>query len=147
MHTIEHTIDIAAPLSQILTAVTTKDGFRGWWTRDTTFDAATQQATFRFGKAAGAVAMTFRLDRSDERGVAMTCVAHEANPDWLGTRLEIALAPTQAGTRVHLVHAGFAANNECYAMCIKGWAFFLASLAKYVETGTGEPHVSPSAAA
>ena len=146
MYSIETTIEIAAPLSTVLAAVTTTEGLRGWWTKDTQTSTAKREHTFRFAKAGGGMAVTFRVDREDDRGIAMTCVAEENNSDWLGTKLEISLAPTASGTRVQLVHAGYPAKNEVYAMCTKGWAFFLGSLQKYAQTGTGEPHGKPAAA-
>src|SRR5205814_3189987 len=35
---------------------------------------------------------------------------------------------------------------ETYDACTKGWAFFLGSLKRYLETGLGEPHVGPTQA-
>ena len=140
MYTIENTIDIAAPLATVLAAVTTKEGFRGWWTKDTECDSAKQEATFGFRNDGKVV--TFKLDHLDDRGIAMTCIRETNNPDWLGTKLAITLAPSALGTRVRLVHDGYAAKNECFERCVKGWAFFLASLAKYATTGTGEPYAA-----
>ena len=37
-------------------------------------------------------------------GIVMTCIAHENNPDWLGTTFSIELSETPTGTRVPLVH-------------------------------------------
>jgi len=58
------------------------------------------------------------------------------------------LAPTADGaTRVDCIHSGYPAKNEVYAMCTKGWAFFMGSLQRYLETGKGEPHTGPAKAA
>jgi uncharacterized protein YndB with AHSA1/START domain len=138
MHTIETTIEIAAPLATVHAAITTEAGYRGWWSEDSDYDG--KRAEFRFVRKSDTMIATFRVERVDARGIAMTCVAEQNNPDWRGTTLDIALEPTATGTRVRLVHAGYPDNNECYAQCTKGWQFFLGSLDKYAATGTGSPH-------
>src|SRR5579883_801500 len=124
MHTIQLSIEIAAPIPTLRTAITTREGFRAWFAFDTQVDAA-GRFTFSFAPRT----VTFRLDRADDRGVAMTCVEEQENPDWLGTELVIALTPLASGkTRVDLVHSGYPTKNECYARCIDGWQHFLSSL-------------------
>ena len=135
MHTIELSTEITAPLSTLRAAMTTREGFRGWLADDTRVDAAGRY-TFSFAPRA----VTFTLDRADDRGIAMTCVHEQDNPDWLGTNLAILLTPMASGkTRVELVHAGYPSKNECYSRCIKGWEHFLSSLALYATTGKGMP--------
>jgi uncharacterized protein YndB with AHSA1/START domain len=139
MYTIENTIEVAAPLATLRTAITTRDGFRAWLNDDTQVDSAGRY-TFTFALPEETRAVTFTLDRADDRGVAMTCVHHENNPDWLGTELAITLTPIAGGkTRVDLAHAGYRSKNECYERSVPGWAHFLASLAQYATTGKGEP--------
>jgi len=138
MFTIDTIIDITAPLSKIRTAITTQDGFRAWFAQDADFDC--KHATFRFSQPTETRSVTFRVDRCYERGVTMTCVAHENNPDWLGTTLAIDLTETSTGARVHLVHSGYPAKNEVYERCSDAWPYFLRSLASYMITGTGEPY-------
>jgi len=137
MHTIDCTLDIAAPLPRVLDAITTEPGFRAWLAQDA--DVARERATFRFAVPTEPRSVTFRIDRRDETGIAMTCIAHEHNADWLGTTLAITLAATASGTRVHLSHTGYAAHNEVFERCNEAWPHFLRSLASYMMTGTGEP--------
>jgi uncharacterized protein YndB with AHSA1/START domain len=137
MFTIDHTIDISAPLAVLHAAITTEAGYRAWWTQDCDYDG--KQATFRFTRASGTRAVTLRIDRADARGIAMTCTSQQNNPDWIGTTLAISLAETATGTRVRLVHAGFQAKNEHFGQCTTAWTFFLGSLGKYATTGAGEP--------
>jgi uncharacterized protein YndB with AHSA1/START domain len=138
MFTIDRMIDIAAPLSRVRTAVTTEAGYRAWWAQDADFDG--KRATFRFAQPNETRTVTFRVDRCDENSIAMTCIAQENNPDWLGTTLALELRETPAGTRVHLVHSGYPAKNEVYERCCEAWAYFLRSLARYMITGNGEPY-------
>jgi uncharacterized protein YndB with AHSA1/START domain len=138
MFTIKNTIDVAAPLASVLTAITTESGYRAWCSQDTDFDD--EQVTFRFAVPGTPRSVTFRVDRCDGSGIVMTCIAHENNADWLGTTLAIELDQAPTGTRVHLAHSGYRAKNEVYERSIAGWAYFLRSLASYLMTGTGEPY-------
>jgi uncharacterized protein YndB with AHSA1/START domain len=147
-YSIEHVIEIAGAAPKVLAAVSTKEGFAGWWTRDLACDSAKREATFRFAKPEHTCSMTFHLDALDDASIVMTCIREDNQPEWLGTELAIRLASTPVGTRVQLVHAGFRARTEHFDVCVKGWAFFLGSLKSYVETGVGQPFESaPSIAA
>lgn len=138
MFIIDTSIDISAPLTRVHAAITTESGFRKWWAEDSDFDG--QLATVRFSLPTEVRSITLRFDRCDARGVLMTCVAHENNPDWLGTRLAIELSETPSGTRVRLLHSGYPAKNEVYERCCEAWPYFLRSLASYATTGCGEPY-------
>ena len=138
MFTIDRTIDIHAPLARVRTAITTEAGYRAWLAQDADFDG--KQATFRFPQPNETRSVTLRVDRCDGSGIVMTCIAHENNPDWVGTTLTIALGETEAGTRVHLVQSGYRARNEVYERSVAGWDYFVRSLASYMMTGTGEPY-------
>ena len=138
MFTIDTSIDIAAPLARVRTAISTESGYRAWCAEDADFDG--KQATFRFPQPSETRSVTFHVDRCDGTGISMTCIAQENNPDWLGTTLAIELGETGAGTRVHLVHSGYRAKNEVYERCSEAWPYFLRSLASYLMTGTGEPY-------
>jgi uncharacterized protein YndB with AHSA1/START domain len=138
MFTIDTTIDITAPLARVRTAITTEAGFRAWLAQDADFDG--KHATFRFPQPTETRSVTLQVDRCDGSGIAMTCVAHQNNPDWVGTTLAIALAETEAGTQLHLVQSGYRTKNEVYERSIQGWQYFLRSLSSYMMTGTGEPY-------
>jgi uncharacterized protein YndB with AHSA1/START domain len=138
MFTIDSTIDIAAPLASVRTAITTEAGYHAWLAQDADFDG--KRATFRFAVPNDPRSVTFEVDRCDGNGIGMTCIAHENNADWLGTTLAISLGETPTGTRVHLVHSGYRTKNEVYERSSEAWPYFLRSLASYMITGTGEPY-------
>lgn len=138
MFTIDSTIDIAAPLARVRIAITTEAGFRAWFAEDADFDG--RQATFRFSQPSESRSVTLRVDPIAESNIAMTCIAHENNADWLGTALTITLSEIPSGTRVRLVHAGYPAKNEVYERCSEAWPYFLRSLESYMMTGTGKPY-------
>ena len=138
MFTIDSKIEITAPLAHVRTAITTEAGYRAWFAQDADFDG--KRATFRFAQPTEMRSVTLEVDRCDDGGIEMKCIAHENNPDWVGTRLAIELGETPAGTHVHLTHSGYPAKNEVYERCLGAWAYFLRSLASYTMTGTGEPY-------
>jgi uncharacterized protein YndB with AHSA1/START domain len=138
MFTIDNTIDVAAPLARVRTAITTEAGYRAWLAQDADFDG--KQATFRFSQPTEMRSVTLQVERCDANGIVMTCTAHENNSDWVGTTLAIELGETSTGTRVHLAHSGYPAKNEVYERCSEGWAYFMRSLSSYMMTGTGEPY-------
>ena len=138
MFTIDTQIDIPAPLARVLTAISTEAGYRAWFAQDADFDG--KRATFRFSQPTETRSVTLQVDRCGGSGIVMTCIAHQNNPDWLGTTLALELGETPAGTRVHLAHSGYPARNEVYERCSEAWAYFLRSLASYMTTGAGEPY-------
>jgi uncharacterized protein YndB with AHSA1/START domain len=60
MFTIDSTIDIAAPLARVRTAITTESGYRAWFAQDADFVG--NQATFRFRQPSERRSVTFQVD-------------------------------------------------------------------------------------
>ena len=133
MYTIENTIEIAAPASSILAALTTEAGLRGWFTESATFDG--KHATFTFARPEITRVVSFAVERCDARGIVLRCTAEQNNPEWRDTTLAMSVE----GNHVRLVHSGYPAKDECYERCVQGWAYFMPSLKSYVETGRGTP--------
>ncbi|MFF5173834.1 SRPBCC domain-containing protein [Micromonospora sp. NPDC000089] len=63
----------------------------------------------------------------------------EDTQEWLGTTIEIDIAPTDTGTRLRFRHAGLTPRLDCWDACSNGWAQFMASIESYARTGTGTP--------
>ena len=133
-------------------AVSTAEGFAGWWCRTSTVDAKVGgEAEFRF--YGGEAIMVFRFDKLEpNRLVEMTCIrTHNANParqadKWQGTRLAFEVKPGDGGnTAVHLQHDGWAetVGEDVLAQIRQGWNHFGNSLQQYVETGKGMPYDDP----
>jgi uncharacterized protein YndB with AHSA1/START domain len=135
--------ELPASAEEAYAALTTLDGLRGWWTRDTQGDPTLDGEfilTFRSGNTT-----TMRVTRLDPpRRVEWTCVAQHIDtfdpPDeWLETRVIFDLVPAGATTRLTLTHEGLA-WLECRSECIPGWEFYIGtSLPGYLQSGQGSP--------
>jgi Activator of Hsp90 ATPase homolog 1-like protein len=133
-------VTIGASPDAVFEALTTLEGLAGWWTSVSGDGLTGGELTFTFGPGAQAV---MRVDAA-ERGVGvrwtpLSCVLE----DWVGTTLyfDVEAAPA-GGTELRFRHAGLA-QLECFDECRTSWDHFIvASLAAYVETGTGHPNGS-----
>ena len=131
---------INAKPAEVLTALTTTDGFRHWWTDDAEVGRDIgAPAIFRFGT----IEVTFLIDRIDRHGIEMTCVDHKNYPEWLDTHLAFRVTPDGEGAYVDMLHDGFRDKNGCYAQCVERWNHYLTSLRAYCETGRGTPQLRP----
>ena len=142
MATVAHEVRAKVDPNQAYKAVSTQEGFRGWWTRASKVDPKVGgEAEFRFSQ--GGAAMTFRFDElKPGKSVKMTCVRTNDQPgghvdNWVGTVLEFEIEPAGGETVVRLRHGGV--PGESLAQTQKGWGHFGASLKQYFETGTGTP--------
>jgi uncharacterized protein YndB with AHSA1/START domain len=147
MESITTTTDIAAAPAKIYQALTTAEGQRGWWTTDCEVGKKVgEEAAFRFNPMSGGggtMEVRFRIDTLvPNEAVEWTCVGQQNNPEWQGTRIAFRLRSAGNGkTTLDFAHSGFAARSAVYEACTKGWTYFIESLKKYAETGTGTPHV------
>jgi hypothetical protein len=133
-------LTLAASAEVVFDALTTVEGLAGWWAPVTGNGLTGGELTFTFGPGAQAV---MRVDAA-ERGVGvrwtpLSCVLE----DWVGTTVHFDISPAEAGgTELRFRHAGLA-QLECFNECRTSWDHFIvASLAAYVETGTGHPNGS-----
>jgi hypothetical protein len=108
MELIGANIRINAKPTLVLTALTTTDGFRHWWTDDAEMGREiAAPAIFRFG----AIEVTFLIDRIDRHGIEMTCVHHKNCTEWLDTHLAFRVIPDGKGAYVDLLHDGSATKT------------------------------------
>jgi uncharacterized protein YndB with AHSA1/START domain len=146
MHHYQQDMTLNGSPAAVYAALTTAEGLRGWWTEDC--DIATTvggELVFRFGAHYKAM----RIERLvTDTEVAWLCTAAHIDVDrfqrkdeWVETRIVFTLARDgDAGTRLHFEHVGLVPEFECWDVCSEGWQHFLASLGRYVETGSGTPY-------
>ncbi len=145
-------IHFKASASKLYAALSTQAGLRGWWTQTCTADEVVGgQARFDFGE-------NYKRMRIDtlrpHRQVRWQCLESHIHVDgrsyreneWAGTTIVFRInedTPTHCVLRFE--HLGLTPALECHALCDAGWTHFLASLVRYVETGTGTPHLASEA--
>jgi uncharacterized protein YndB with AHSA1/START domain len=137
MSSIHQKVTIDAPAEKVFAALTRSSGYHGWWCKDS--DIAEEVggvSALRFMKGGTPVHMKFRVDAIEPARILWTCVEHTM-PPWVGTFLSWRLAPAGKSTEVAFEHGGW--QGDAPGPVVEGWSHFLASLEKYVETGTGEP--------
>lgn len=59
--------------------------------------------------------------------------------EWKGTTVVFDISKTGDKTTLLFTHIGLTPEVECYKDCQKGWTYFIDSLHKLIETGTGVP--------
>jgi uncharacterized protein YndB with AHSA1/START domain len=139
MPDIMHLLRINAEQDRVYGAITTAEDVRNWWTRDCDLDEAVGGAgVFRFYD--NRVVTNVRIDALRRPShVGWTTVSSTAPGGWDGTTISFDLRAEGDVTVLLFAHRGFAAAGENYARVTTGWAYFLFSLQRYLETGTGVP--------
>lgn len=117
-----------------------------WWTIQASEAADVGDLlTVRFGDP---YFMSMEVEKTDpdELLVWKVVAAHmfvegagTGNTEWIGTRIRWNISGTENGSEVSLLHEGLVPSFECYATCKNGWDYFLVSLKRFLETGTGSP--------
>ena len=130
-----HRVGIASSLDKVYDAITTIDGFSGWWTENTsgTTDVG-GVIRFRFG--AGGFDMEV-VEVDPGRSVLWKVI--DGPEEWIGTTVEWQLKRDDDYTIVLFRHLGWKEPVEFMHHCSTKWAVFLLSLKELVETGKGAP--------
>ncbi len=139
MPDVMHYLKIAASPDRVFEAITTADGVRNWWTRETELDpAAGGRGVFSF--YGGRVVTKVHIDGLEpSAGVRWTVVSSTAPGGWEGTTISFDLSPEEDDTVLRFAHRGFREAGDAYARVTTGWAYFLFSLQQYLQTGQGGP--------
>ncbi|WP_420547018.1 SRPBCC domain-containing protein [Curvivirga sp.] len=125
-------------------------GYSQWWTScEGAYGKLGDRITFKFPPQVSYWTFEARQLVPDQY-VELECVeAHHiildkpesSKTEWLGTTLRFKIEAIEDQVRVELTHDGLTPQKDCYEVCEAGWDhFFLNSLQKYLNTGTGEPH-------
>ena len=134
---LHHRIGIVSPSADaVYAALTTIDGLAGWWTTDTTGDAALG-GTLSFRFLPGGFDMEVIELVPGER-VRWRVV--DGPPEWIDTTIDWQLSRSEGFTIVRFAHVGWTDVGDFMAHCNTKWASYLLSLKALVETGKGAPH-------
>jgi uncharacterized protein YndB with AHSA1/START domain len=138
MPDIRHRVAISAPLERVYEAVSTPEGLSQWWTRDGVRGGSGEGSALQFFFGQPTPAATMEVTRLSPDGhVSWNCV--DGADEWVGTTITFDLTHTDTDTVVLFTHADWREPVEFMAHCSARWAYFLLSLKRYVETGTGTP--------
>ena len=136
MPDIMHTLKIHASPDQVYDAVATAEGLRNWWTRDAVLDSkvgGTGEFSF-YGRRF--IAKVTIEELTPPRRIAWKVT----NAAWGGDTIVFEVRPEQAGARLSFFHRDFEQADQRYASATTRWGFYLLSLKRYLETGTGSPN-------
>ena len=141
MADIIHRIGIKSPQTGVHKAVSTIEGLAGWWTEETSGDAAVGgKITFTFRSPAGDLVGQMVMEVVESaapQSVRWVCL--EGPPDWIGTKFTFELSEQDGQTILIFGHRGWAEASESMAHCSMKWAVFMLSLKDYLQTGKGGP--------
>ncbi|HET7922900.1 MAG TPA: SRPBCC domain-containing protein [Gammaproteobacteria bacterium] len=139
MADILHLIKIRAPREKVYQALTTAEGVRNWWTRDTDLDSKVGgKGEFRFAKGTRVTTVSIEELKPASRVVWKAISA--PIPTWADTRIEFELHAEGDATLLAFAHRGFPEADDMFAYSNTAWAQFILSLHEYLETGKGTPH-------
>ena len=137
MPDIVHRLVLLAPPGRVFAALTTSQGVRAWWTRDA--DVGPDKAAFRFPHY-GPNAVAHASVQTDEAAGTVDWAFGECfHADWIGTGVHFELTGDNDQTMLAFAHRGFAEQDERFALYNTGWAYYLVSLKRWLETGQGSP--------
>jgi uncharacterized protein YndB with AHSA1/START domain len=134
-------VRFAAPPDTVFEAFTTLDDIAGWWTEEVSGSGAEGgDLTLGFPNSDGP-RVVLHVDTAERsRWIVWSVRAVPPLPaweEWAGTRIDVRLQPgDDGGTTMEFEHEGLTAQLHCYDTCSLGWDHGLASLRRYLDTGT-----------
>lgn len=141
MKEIIHAVHVHAPPADVYGALTTEEGVTGWWTTE---------ASLEEGEG-GVIHFTFHGDfhpRMEQVGlepnrrVEWRCVGGHDN--WQDNAFSFALEEREGETRLTFrQHYARELPDDVYGTYNYNWGYYLGSLKKLCETGTGTPFQPP----
>ena len=140
---IKNQLQINASPQKVYEAITTQQGFEGWWSQVCHISSSVGELSFmKFVKEGRIVGMYFRIDElQKDKKVIWSCVQN-GNPCWVNTKLTFEIEKTNDGCLLTFIHHNFDEKwkgTPLYTMTVDGWNFFMNSLKSYCETGKGQP--------
>ena len=137
MAKVKHRVGINGPINKVFAAITSSDGFAGWWASsakisaeiggkiDLTFDSLT--------------VLKFKYKTIQENKiVGIHCV--EGPGSWQDSELRFKLEQAKDQVFVTFTHQNYDSTEEDFLYFSTKWACYLLSLKEFVETGKGRPY-------
>jgi len=141
MAEIIHRVGIKASPDTVFRALSTIEGFAGWWTENTKgVSEVGKTITFQFRDPKDVIIGEFEMEvlkQEPFKRVQWKCTSGPA--EWVGTELTFDLKQENEFTIVLFGHRNWKESVEFMAHCSTKWAVFLMSLKELMETGKGQP--------
>ena len=136
MPDIVHRVGVAAPIENVVDALSTIEGIAGWWSDVARGDAG-PDASFEvvFGNDALEIRV-FEL----ESPTGLVWEVTRGPAEWIGTLITWELRAEDDQTTILFAHRHWREQVEFMHHCSTKWATFLMSLRSLVETGRGAPY-------
>lgn len=138
MKKIIHYVHIAAPISEVYQALTTQKGLSGWWTTDVKVEPGVGGIVdFYFNKHFHPDMKVTNLN--EDTLVEWECVSGHDN--WQDNIFSFELR-SEGNTTKLMFNQIYAQelSDEIYGTYNYNWGYYLNSLKKFCETGTGVPY-------
>lgn len=129
-----HEISVGASPAAVYDAWTTSEGLSSWWTKEVRVsEKAGGINVFLF--EGGRVAFHFQIDdQVPEKRIRWTGVAADQMPDeWIDTRIEVDLDPSNGRTRMRFGHKNWRSAEGAYCICNTTWGELMYRLRDYCE--------------
>lgn len=141
MKKIIHAVHIHAAPSAVYTALTTEDGLAAWWSKVVTVEPGVGGAV-RFTFAGNFNPVMQQQSLEQDRLVEWTCVAGHDN--WQENNFAFALEERNGETLLMFAQDyAQELSDEVYGIYNFNWGYYLNSLKRYCEEGTGTPFTPP----
>ena len=127
--------DVEAAPEEVLEAVKTTDGIKGFWTSRADVPGEVGE-TLKLEFPIAPVPFDLRLEQSDERTVVWR--AQTFPPHWVGTTIRWDVDASDAASTVSFRHEGFTDDDEA-GLVAYTWGQIMVRLKQYAETGTPDP--------
>jgi uncharacterized protein YndB with AHSA1/START domain len=139
MPEIMHLIKIRAAQDKVYQAVSTAEGIRNWWTRDTALDSKVGGAG-EFGFYGQRMVIKVKVAELTPPSHVVWDAVSSTGGSFDGTTIGFDLKSEEGITSLLFVHRGFKASGNNIASATTRWGFYLLSLKRYLETGKGTPN-------
>jgi len=139
MPEIMHLIKIRAAQDRVYQAVSTAEGIRNWWTRDTVLDPKVG-GTGEFGFYGHRMVIKVKVAELTPPSHVAWDAASSTGGSFDGTTISFDLKSDEGVTSLLFAHRGFKVGGNNIASATTRWGFYLLSLKRHLEGGKGTPN-------
>ena len=141
MKTIIHTVQIHAAPQRVYRALTTEAGVTGWWTTTVTLDEG-EGGVIRFTFLGDFHPRMQQMKLAPGRLVEWRCV--DGHRNWQDNTFRFSLREAEGDTSLQFMQEyAQELDDDTYGTYNFNWGYYLNSLKRFCETGTGAPFKAP----